>query len=96
MFTAQVIDDRSESDQPDTDKPSERSEGVDNANLEPEIGDEQKEQSDSQSDNLDGSQYDEDSAPHKEYDGYAAPSEDDDSDLEYIQAMNDDKASAIP
>jgi hypothetical protein len=84
IFATQVINDRSELDQPDTDKPSERSEGVDNADPEPEIGNEQKEQSDSQSDNLDGSQYDEDSASHEEYDGYTVPLEDDDSDLKYI------------
>jgi hypothetical protein len=35
-------------------------------------------------DSPDGSQYDEDSIPYEEYDGYAMPSEDNDSEVKYV------------
>jgi hypothetical protein len=88
MFAAQVIDDTSETEQPDPDKiaddPGELS--VD----EPDqgTGDDQTDQPDpdAQSDGPEGSQYDGDDAPYEEYDGYAMPSENEDSEVEYIRA----------
>jgi Aspartyl protease/Zinc knuckle len=91
MFAAQVIDDRSESDLPDTDRPSEGSEEIDNADPEPEESEDQEGQSDpdDHTDVPDGSQYDEDQTTYEEYDGYAMPSEDDEA--EYIRAIHEDE-----
>jgi Zinc knuckle len=96
MFAAQVLDDRSDTDLPITNKPSEESEGINDAEFEPESSDKQEEQSDQDdhSDGPDGSQYNEDNTPCEEYNGYSMPSESDGSEVEYIRAMNEASSSA--
>jgi hypothetical protein len=91
MFAAQVVDDRSETDWPDTDKPSEGSEDIKEAEPELEDSNEQEVQSDPYNhlDNLDSSQFD--SPPYEEDVGYVTPPEDDNSETEYIRMMQDDK-----
>lgn len=85
MFAAQVIDDRSENDQPGGDQSSGESEEP-----EPGAGGVTEDQSDPDNhpNDPDGSQYDEDDTPHEEYDGYAMPSEDD-SEIEYIRMVHE-------
>jgi hypothetical protein len=57
--------------------------------------DKQEEQSglDDQSDSHDGSQYNDKNISYEEYDGYTIPSEDNDSDTEYIQVIHEGKTS---
>ena len=93
MFAAQVIDDRSENDQPDADKTSEDPEETTNTEDKSEDKDKDSEPSD-HSDCPEGSQYDSERSSYEEYNGYAMPSEDDNSDLEYIRAMHEDEVSA--
>ena len=96
MFAAQVIDDRSEDDQPEqTESPDiseerEETPGPD-ANAE-DLGEERTEQPE-QEDCPDGSQFD-DEPPYEEYDGYALPS--DSEEPEYIRAMHEDESGARP
>jgi hypothetical protein len=84
MFAAQVVNDRSETDRPDTDKPSKGSEDIKKAKPELEDGNEQEVQSDPYDhlDDPDGSQFD--SPPYEEDVGYATPPEDGSSETEYI------------
>jgi Aspartyl protease/Zinc knuckle len=92
MFAAQVIDDRSEGDLPDINKPSERSEEANDANPESDTGDQQEEHSDQddRADTTEGPHLDGDHTSYEEYDGYETPSEDDDSETEYMQAMHEE------
>jgi gag-polyprotein putative aspartyl protease/Zinc knuckle len=87
IFAAQVLDDRSETDQPNQMEPSENSEQPPEPNVEEEH-DAAVEESSNQEDILEGSQYEGEGSSFDEYDGYAPPSEDEE--LEYIRAMGDD------
>jgi hypothetical protein len=95
MFAAQVIDDRLESNLPNTDKPSEGSKEIDDADPESEGSDKQDERSDpdDHTDVPDGSKYDDCNATYEEYDGYETPLEDDGSEVEYIRTMCEDSES---
>ena len=86
IFAAQIVDDRSESGQPDQSEPIEDSENPAEPNVD-ETNDAAAEESPSQEDSLEGSQYEDEESSYDEYDGYAPPSEDDE--LEYIRAMGD-------
>jgi hypothetical protein len=95
MFAAQVINDRSESEQPDEDKHIEELEEVKDTDLELEDSTQQGEHTelDKHSDDPEGSQYEEGDTSYEEYDGYAMPSEDNDSEVKYICASYEIKTS---
>ena len=77
IFATQILDDRSDGDQPDQAEPPEGQEQV-----------QEPEGEDNLEDNPDGSQYDDEESSYDEYEGYAPPSED--RELEYIRAMSDE------
>ena len=95
IFAVQVINDRSENDQPIANEPLEESEEIEDADPKLEYSDKHGEQSDldSHTDDPDGSQYDEDSVSYEEYDGYVILPKDNNSDTEYICIMYEDEAN---
>ena len=93
IFAAQVLDDRSDGDQPDQVESTQDQEQV----QEPEDGEilaEGDPDRPSQDDLPDGSQYDNEEPSYDEYEGYKPPS--DDEELKYIRAMSDEASTSSP
>ncbi len=85
IFAAQVVDDRSDGDQPDTAQHLEAQDETSGPDVEITCDEGPNEQI-AQDECPDGSQYDDEEPRYDEYDGYAQPS---DEEPEYIRAMND-------
>ena len=91
MFSAQVIDDRLENEQPDQENALEnQGEGTEPKDKEHNFIEGQNEQYE-QENYPDGSQYEAKELSYEEYDGYTQPSDEDE--LVYIQAMRENEAS---
>jgi Zinc knuckle len=92
IFTAQIIDDMSDIDQPDHANAPENPDKAAEPEVKEDILDEGQEELSNPESCPDGSQYEDKEPSYKEYDGYALPSDNDKP--VYIRAMHEDEAGA--